>query len=202
MIATSPSAKPAATTFESLNPASGAVVGTFPIDGPDEVAAAVGRAREAARWWSALDFAERRRRLAGFRRVVAQRIDELSELVHRENGKPDADAFLETMLALHHVAWAARNARRVLSPRRVRPGMLAANHAAQVVYDAAKKQGFVPDFTICADEVPTGRPEPWMIFRAMEALGVYPPSSTPRRWASGWPSASPRRSPSSPWCRW
>jgi acyl-CoA reductase-like NAD-dependent aldehyde dehydrogenase len=135
MIATSPTAKPTATTFDSLDPASGAVVGSFRVDGPEEVAAAVSRAREAARWWSGLDYAERRRRLAGFRRVVAQRIDELCDLVHRENGKPVADAFLETMLALHHVAWASRNARRVLGPRRVRPGMLAANHAAQVVHE-------------------------------------------------------------------
>jgi phosphonoacetaldehyde hydrolase len=47
--------------------------------------------------------------------------------------------------------------------------------AAEVVYSAARQQGYHPDFTICADEVPAGRPAPWMIFRAMEALDVYPP---------------------------
>lgn len=49
--------------------------------------------------------------------------------------------------------------------------------AADVVVAAGRQQGYVPDFTICADEVPAGRPAPWMIFRAMEALGVYPPSA-------------------------
>lgn len=49
--------------------------------------------------------------------------------------------------------------------------------AADVVYAAAREQGYVPDFVICADEVPAGRPAPWMIFRSMEALGVYPPSA-------------------------
>ena len=49
--------------------------------------------------------------------------------------------------------------------------------AAEVVYAAAREQGFVPDFAICADEVPAGRPAPWMIFRAMEATGVYPPAA-------------------------
>lgn len=49
--------------------------------------------------------------------------------------------------------------------------------AAEVVYAAAREQGYVPDFAICADEVPAGRPAPWMIFRAMEATGVYPPSA-------------------------
>lgn len=51
------------------------------------------------------------------------------------------------------------------------------HEAAEVVYAAAKEQGYEPDFTICADEVPAGRPAPWMIFRAMEALDVYPPAA-------------------------
>jgi len=49
--------------------------------------------------------------------------------------------------------------------------------AAEVVYRLAAGQGYAPDFAICADEVPAGRPAPWMVFRAMEALGVYPPAA-------------------------
>ncbi len=49
--------------------------------------------------------------------------------------------------------------------------------AANVVLAAAKRQGYEPDFNICADDVPAGRPAPWMIFRCMEALGVYPPAA-------------------------
>ena len=49
--------------------------------------------------------------------------------------------------------------------------------AADVCYAAAEAQGYKPDFRICADEVPAGRPAPWMIFRAMEALNVYPPTA-------------------------
>jgi phosphonoacetaldehyde hydrolase len=33
------------------------------------------------------------------------------------------------------------------------------------------------DFSCCAAEVASGRPHPWMIFRCMEALGVYPSCS-------------------------
>lgn len=47
--------------------------------------------------------------------------------------------------------------------------------AAQACYTAGKSQGYEPDFAICADEVSTGRPAPWMIFRCMEATAVYPP---------------------------
>jgi phosphonoacetaldehyde hydrolase len=49
--------------------------------------------------------------------------------------------------------------------------------AAAAVLEAARKQGYTPDFSICADDVPAGRPAPWMIFRCMEALNVYPPSA-------------------------
>ena len=47
--------------------------------------------------------------------------------------------------------------------------------AAERVYDAARRQGFVPDCALCADDVSLGRPAPWMIFRIMETVGVYPP---------------------------
>jgi phosphonoacetaldehyde hydrolase len=49
--------------------------------------------------------------------------------------------------------------------------------AADAALAAAKRQGYSPDFNICADEVPAGRPAPWMIFRCMEALGAYPPAA-------------------------
>jgi phosphonoacetaldehyde hydrolase len=42
---------------------------------------------------------------------------------------------------------------------------------------AAKRNGFAPDFWIASDQVVVGRPSPWMIFRNMEHLEVYPPCS-------------------------
>ncbi|MCA9017166.1 MAG: phosphonoacetaldehyde hydrolase [Planctomycetaceae bacterium] len=48
---------------------------------------------------------------------------------------------------------------------------------AEPILEAAKAQGYAPDFSMCADEVPAGRPAPWMIYRNMEALNVFPPTS-------------------------
>jgi phosphonoacetaldehyde hydrolase len=48
--------------------------------------------------------------------------------------------------------------------------------AADQVYTAARSQGYVSDHDLCAEEVPAGRPAPWMIFRIMEKLGTYPPA--------------------------
>jgi phosphonoacetaldehyde hydrolase len=40
----------------------------------------------------------------------------------------------------------------------------------------ARAGGYQPDTIICADDVPRGRPAPWMVFRAAERLDVYPMS--------------------------
>ena len=40
----------------------------------------------------------------------------------------------------------------------------------------AIEQGYEPDVMVCADEVPAGRPEPWMLLRAMAEMRVFPPS--------------------------
>ncbi len=47
--------------------------------------------------------------------------------------------------------------------------------AAEMVLDKAALAGFSPHASICATEVPAGRPAPWMIYRCMETLDVYPP---------------------------
>src|SRR5689334_18818523 len=119
-------------TFESRDPATGAVVGTFPVNDADDVAKSVARARIAAEHWRELGFDGRRQRLAAWRGYLARRMHELADLVHRENGKPHGDALLEITLAIDHLAWAGAHAKKVLGLRKVAAGMLAANHAAYV----------------------------------------------------------------------
>ena len=45
-----------------------------------------------------------------------------------------------------------------------------------VVEPLAAAQGYLPEVTVCSDEVAAGRPAPWQVFRAAEKLGVYPMS--------------------------
>ncbi|MFI5908469.1 aldehyde dehydrogenase family protein [Dactylosporangium sp. NPDC051541] len=98
------------------------------------VDAAVTRARAAASWWSGLDARRRARHLLAFKAAIAGRIDELAELIRAETGKPIAGAQLEVMLAVEHLDWAARNARKVLRRRSVPSGPLAFNQASSVRY--------------------------------------------------------------------
>src|SRR4029453_8792150 len=121
-------------TFDSVSPATGEVVGTFPADGPERVAAAVVRARGGEAGWAGVGFEGRRRALLAYKALLVRRTDELVALVHRENGKPNADALIEVVMVAEHLDWAARNAARVLGPRRARPTLVLANHAATVEY--------------------------------------------------------------------
>src|SRR6476661_5102445 len=123
-----------AETFDSLDPATGDVVGTHAVMGADEVDAAVARAREAVMWWGNLSFDERADFLLTWRSVITRRIAQLADLSHRETGKPHGDAQLEIVLAIDHIAWAAKNARKVLGPRKVSSGLLMANQSATVAY--------------------------------------------------------------------
>lgn len=102
---------PARRTFDSLNPATGQPSATFPLYSRADAEVAVSRAREAARWWAGLSWAERRSRLLDWKSFLTRHMDELAELMHVETGKPADDATLEIVLAILHVDWAARPAR-------------------------------------------------------------------------------------------
>ncbi|MEV0247041.1 aldehyde dehydrogenase family protein [Nocardia sp. NPDC050712] len=124
----------AVATFDSLDPATGDVVGTHPILDAEQVNETVARAREAARWWAELSFDERGERLKKWRGVIARRMAQLAELSHAETGKPTADAQLEIVMMLDHLAWAAGNARKVLGRKSITPGLMAADLGASVEY--------------------------------------------------------------------
>ncbi|GAA1020100.1 MULTISPECIES: aldehyde dehydrogenase family protein [Amycolatopsis] len=134
MTAVQPKPTPVGETFDSLSPATDEVVGTYPVHTADEVGAAVERARAAARWWDGLGFAGRAERLQRWKGVLTRRLPQLCQVVRDETGKPVADAQLESVLAIEHIAWAAKNARKVLGKHRRSSGLLMANQAATVEY--------------------------------------------------------------------
>ncbi|GAA1659753.1 aldehyde dehydrogenase family protein [Fodinicola feengrottensis] len=123
-----------AETFDSLNPATGEVVGTHRIFTDAEVNETVQRGRKAAAWWAELGFADRGKILRGWRSALVRRSAELADLMHQENGKPHADAMIEIVLAADHLDWASKHARKVLGRRRVSSGMLMINQTASVEY--------------------------------------------------------------------
>ncbi len=124
---------PSTDRLSSYNPATGDVVGTVPVHTAAEVDAAVARARVAGKAWGALSFEARSEELTSFRKALAAHADELADLIHRENGKPELEAYVEVMMALGHVQHAAARAEAAMAPKKVSAGMLA-NFRATVSY--------------------------------------------------------------------
>ncbi|MFM1968293.1 MAG: hypothetical protein RL590_1150 [Actinomycetota bacterium] len=119
-------------TFESLNPATGEVVGEFPITSAKEVNETVARAKFAAEKWSQLSFRKRLVILKDWASLLTKEINTAAELIHRETGKPVSDAALETALAIEHISWAAKYAPKVLGSQSRPSGLLMFNLSAQV----------------------------------------------------------------------
>jgi acyl-CoA reductase-like NAD-dependent aldehyde dehydrogenase len=84
----------------STNPATGEEAARVRIAGADDVAAAVERARAAAAWWAGLGVAGRRTRLLQFRSILANRMPEIADLLHRECGKPLVEGVMEHAAAI------------------------------------------------------------------------------------------------------
>ncbi len=119
-------------TLTSVDPATGEVIAQWPMADAAAVAEAVDRARVAAIFWRDLGFDGRRKALLRWASELVNTSDALTELIRRENGKPAEDAYLELVLVLEHIDWAAKNAKKILAPQKVSPGLLMANHEAVI----------------------------------------------------------------------
>ena len=110
----------------SRNPATGEEIGRAPLTMPEEVARAVGRAREAQREWSGSSFRQRRRLVMKARRIILRELEEIALLISRETGKPVAEAIsMELATTLDLMQYFARRAGGLLRPRRIGVGQYA-----------------------------------------------------------------------------
>ena len=123
------------TTFGVRNPATGTEVGRFPIHSAADVADRVKQARDAQRWWADQGFDGRKRAMIRWVRWLAAHCEEFYELCHAETARPRADVQMEFFAGLEDVRWTATNAKRVLKPRSVAPGMALANFQASVSHE-------------------------------------------------------------------
>jgi acyl-CoA reductase-like NAD-dependent aldehyde dehydrogenase len=119
-------------TFLSLHPATGQEIGRFPINDSHEVERIVEGARVAATWWQSLSARSRESRLLAWNAILTKRIDEVATLISNETGKPFSDARLEATLAIGHLSWAAKHAKKYLRPDSRAPGLFMANMSAKV----------------------------------------------------------------------
>ena len=128
--------------IESRSPATGEVLGTSPIAGDEQVAAAVCRGRQAFSGWSRLPVEKRCAELTKFRRNLAKNADAVADLLSKETGKPLADALTEVMVALMQLSHAVERAPAVLRSQKVSTGFLP-NFQAEISYQGLGVVGVI-----------------------------------------------------------
>lgn len=79
------------------SPLDGTIISEVPLSGAETVEAAVQAAKAALPAWSALTIKERVQIFFKFRTLLEENIDELTELVHLENGKTHGEARAEVL---------------------------------------------------------------------------------------------------------
>jgi acyl-CoA reductase-like NAD-dependent aldehyde dehydrogenase len=108
-----------ADVLTSYDPATGEALGAVPIAGPEQVAAAVARARAAFPTWRALGYTGRAKHLLAWRDEILASRDELATLYTRENGKPLGEAMLSILGCLEFLSYYAKQAARLLKDERI-----------------------------------------------------------------------------------
>lgn len=99
-------------------PFSGEELFTYPLSDPDDVQAALARARVAQRAWAARPVAERAKIIGRVHHMVLSRQDQLLDLLQLEAGKSRYDAFQELAAVAVYSRYIARTAPGLLAPHR------------------------------------------------------------------------------------
>src|SRR5438309_3604849 len=116
-------AKSTGAELVSHDPTTGEEIGRAPIVMPEDVARAVGRAREAQSEWAILTFRERGRLIMKARKIILSELEEIALLISRETGKPVSEAVaMELTTTLDLMQYFARKTASLLRPRRVSVG--------------------------------------------------------------------------------
>src|SRR5712691_7600675 len=106
------------------DPATGGEIGRAPLTIPEEVARAVGRAREAQPAWAARSIRERGRVVMKARRIILKELEEIALLISRETGKPVAEAIaMELTPSLDLMQYFARKTESLLQRARISIGL-------------------------------------------------------------------------------
>lgn len=130
----------------SINPATGNEIGRLRASTPGEVKAAVERGQTAFQRCRRMSFAERKRLVMKAREVILAEMDEIARLISTESGKPFGEAIaMEITPVLDLMQWIARNAEKMLRPRRIGIGLFSLmGRSSKIVYHPLGVIGIIP----------------------------------------------------------
>ena len=162
----------------SYNPATGEEVGRTSQTSADEVRRSVERSRIAFDRWKKTGFRERRELVMRVREVILGGMDEIAHLISRESGKPFGEAIsMEIAPVLDLMQYFARNAEKLLRPRRVSIGIYGLfGRYSKVVYHPLGVVGVIPAWNY-PFSIPLG--EAVMALMAGNSVVIKPSELTP-----------------------
>ena len=138
-----------------------------------------------------ITLAEARLPMGAHKRVHIQRIGQIARVadlwrsVHgRTQSEDDVDAIFATFVPIQleilpRFADLVPGALEAVAAMRARGWKIGSTTGYtlamnRLLRDEAAARGYVPDEMVCADEVPEGRPAPWMCIENARRLGIYP----------------------------
>ena len=107
-------------TLDSLNPATGEVVGTVPTIDPGQVQAVVDEVALVQPAWAELPVRERAAIVGRAADVILDRMDDIARLISAEQGKPISECYtMEVLPSIDALRWAAKEGPKILSDERI-----------------------------------------------------------------------------------
>lgn len=120
---------PEGATLEVDEPGRESIRGEVPVRTPEEVEAAVERARGAQAPWGGIPPRKRAARLGRLVEVLGAETETVVEEIRRETGKPEVEALAEILASVELVRYYRKKAPRVLERRRVGTGWVVGKSA-------------------------------------------------------------------------
>lgn len=107
-------------TLDSLNPATGEVVGTVPTITPDQVQGIVDEVGAIQPAWAELTPDDRAGYLKRAASTLLDRIDEIAELLSAEQGKPISECYtMELIPSIDAIRWCAKEGPKILKDEKI-----------------------------------------------------------------------------------
>ncbi len=129
----------------SRNPATTEEIGRAKIFSDKEVKTAVKKSREIWKTWGKTSFSERKRTIMQARKIILADIDGIAKLISDEMGKPIAEAIsAEIAPVLDLMQYFARNAEKMLKPRKINIGLLGMmGRTSKIIYQPLGVVGII-----------------------------------------------------------
>ena len=107
-------------SLESFNPATGELVGTVETVTPEQVQGVVDDVAEVQPFWGQLSLEDRGRYLRRAADVLVEELDEVAELLTREQGKPRLESYtMELLPTVDLLHWCADNGPEILADEKI-----------------------------------------------------------------------------------